>query len=419
MSVEYDPLSPRFRDDPYPVYRRLRDEAPVHFAPEARMFCVSRHADVGFVLKRADLFSSAAMTTVLGGAPLGRMGLGFLLGLIRFMFKTRINPFQVRKRKALISVDGERHDALRGIVNRGFTPSRIAAWEPRVRAIVSAQLRRLAQGEPFDVIDDLAIPLPVTIIAEMLGVDAQRRADFKRWSNALVSVMSGAASRGQGDDSLLEDVSELFLFLRATVRERRSSPGDDLISVLVDPARDGVLDELDMIQFVVLLLVAGNETTTNLIGNAALALLEHREALERVAREPERVPALVEEALRFDPPIQVVFRTATANTELAGTRIPRGAVIAALIGSANRDERAFADPDRFDVLREPRGHFAFGFGPHFCLGAALARLEARVALDALVPELLVAKRVGERDARIDSFLVRGRAHLDVVTQTGA
>jgi cytochrome P450 len=418
MSVEYDPLSARFRDDPYPIYRRLRDEAPVHFAPEAKMFCVSRHADVGLVLKRSDLFSSAAMTSVLSGADLRSMGPRVLLALVRFMLKTRINPLQVRKRKALISVDGERHDLLRGIVNRGFTPSRIASWEPRVRAIVAAQIRQLGRGALFDVIDDLAVPLPVTIIAEMLGVDPGRRADFKRWSNALVAMMSGAASRRPVDGGPLAEIAEFFLFLRETVRERRRQPGDDLVSVLVDPARDGVLDELDAIQFVVLLLVAGNETTTNLIGNAAAALLEHRDALERVAREPERVPALVEEALRFDPPIQVVFRTVTADTEIAGTRIPRGAVVAALLGSANRDERAFPEPDRFDVEREPRGHLAFGFGPHFCLGAALARLEARVALEALVPELLHCKRVGERNTRIDSFLVRGRAHLDVVAESG-
>jgi len=417
MSVAYEPLSPRFRDDPYPIYRRLRDEAPVHFAPEARMFCVSRHADVGFVLKRADLFSSAAMTTVLSGADFGQMGPRYVLGLLRFLIKTRINPLQVRKRKALISVDGARHETLRGIVNRGFTPSRIAGWEPRARAIVGTQVRKLGRGKPFDVIEDLAIPLPVTIIAEMLGVDAGRRADFKRWSNALVSFMSGAARTGAVDDGPMQDVGELFAFLRQTVRERRRHPGDDLVSVLVDPARDGVLDELDMVQFVVLLLVAGNETTTNLIGNAAVALLEHRDVLERVAREPERVPALVEEALRFDSPIQMVFRTVSEDTELAGTRIPRGAVVAALLGSANRDERAFAEPDRFDVARDTRGHLAFGFGPHFCLGAALARLEARVALEALVPELVHCKRVGERNARIDSFLVRGRAHLDIVEES--
>jgi cytochrome P450 len=419
MSVAYEPLSPDFREDPYPVYRRLRDEAPVHFAPEARMFCVSRHADVGFVLKRADLFSSAAMTTVLGGADLASMGLRVLLGLLRFVIRTRINPLAVRKRNSLIGLDGSRHETLRGIVNRGFTPSRIAAWEPRAREIVDAQLHLLGRGATFDVIEDLAVPLPMTMIAEMLGIDAARRADFKRGSNALIAMMSGAGSRRPVDPAPLKDVAELYLFLRETVRERRRHPGDDLVSVLVDPSRDGVLDEIDMIQFVVLLLVAGNETTTNLIGNAAAALLEHPEALERVAREPERVPALVEEALRYDPPIQLAFRTVTQDTELAGTRLPRGAVVAALLGSANRDERAFAEPDRFDITRDTRGHLAFGFGPHFCLGSALARLEARVALEALVPELVHCKRVGQRNARIDSFLVRGRAHLDVVSQGGA
>jgi cytochrome P450 len=342
----------------------------------------------------------------------------YAFALARFLWKTRINPVKMQKRGNLTSIDPPRHDVMRKIVNRAFTPKRIESWEQRAREIVATQLAKLTRGEAFDVVEDLAIPLPVTIIAEMLGVDAGRRADFKRWSNALIAMMSGAASRRPVDPAPLQDVAELYLFLRQTVRERRRQPGDDLVSVLVDPARDGVLDELDAIQFVVLLLVAGNETTTNLIGNAAAALLEHRDALERVAREPERVPALVEEALRFDPPIQVVFRTVTADTEIAGTRIPRGAVVAALLGSANRDERAFPEPDRFDVERDPRGHLAFGFGPHFCLGAALARLEARVALEALVPELLHCKRVGERNARIDSFLVRGRAHLDVVAESG-
>ena len=267
-------------------------------------------------------------------------------------------------------------------------------------------------------IDDLAVPLPVTIIAEMLGVDAGRRADFKRWSNALVSVMSGAASRGSVDAGPLQDVAELFLFLRETVRERRRHPGDDLVSVLVDPARDGVLDELDMVQFVVLLLVAGNETTTNLIGNAA-ARAARASATPSNAwpASPSACPRSWKRRCASTRRSRWSSARSAEDTELAGTRIPRGAIVAALLGSANRDERAFAEPDRFDVERDTRGHLAFGFGPHFCLGAALARLEARVALEALVPELVHCKRVGERNARIDSFLVRGRAHLDIVAES--
>ena len=171
-------------------------------------------------------------------------------------------------------------------------------------------------------------------------------------------------------------------YLRKTVRARRRAPGDDLVSaILAEAPGRTALDDLDAMMFVQLLLVAGNETTTNLIGNAVNALLDHPEQLERVRREPALVPAVVEEALRFDPPIQTVFRTATSDVELSGARLPAGANVAVLIGSANRDERRFPDPDRFDVEREPRGHLAFGFGEHFCLGSALARLEARVALE--------------------------------------
>jgi cytochrome P450 len=190
------------------------------------------------------------------------------------------------------------------------------------------------------------------------------------------------------------------------------------VSVLVDPSQDGVLDELDVVNFVVLLLVAGNETTTNLIGNAVHALLEHPEQLARVASDPSLVPSLIEETLRYDAPIQLLFRTASCDTELAGKRIPKGSVVVPLLGSANRDERVFDAPERFDVSRDAKGHLAFGLGVHFCLGSALARLEARVALEALVP-LLAECEPGQIDSPfVDSFLVRGRTHLPIAV-TGA
>jgi cytochrome P450 len=165
--------------------------------------------------------------------------------------------------------------------------------------------------------------------------------------------------------------------------------------------------------FVQLLLVAGNETTTNLIGNAVHALLDHRDQLERVRRDPALVPALVEEALRWDSPVQIVFRSTRSSVTIAGTSIPAGATLAVLLGSANRDERRFADPDRFDVGRDPRGHLAFGFGEHFCLGSALARLEAKAALGALVPHLMGLERSGADRALVDSFLVRGPQRLEL------
>lgn len=417
MPIAFEPLAPDCREDPYPLYRELREREPVHWAPGAGMFCLSRHADVRAALEDAETFSSSAMNSVLTDmAPLRPR---FLLGLLGFLFRTRVNPFEMQRRGSMIAMDAPRHDVMRRIVNRGFVPRRIAAWESRARELAVGSLAGLRAGRPFDVIGELAIPLPVTIIAEMLGIEASRRHDFKRWSDVIIHVASGAARGSSSQVGRLVPVfTELFTYLQEQVRRRQASPADDLISVIVDPQREDALDELDAIQFVVLLLLAGNETTTNLIGNAVHALLDRPEILARMSERPQDVPAVVEEALRFDPPIQMVFRETTRDVRLHGTRIPAGSVVALLLGSANHDERVFGDPERFDPDRDTRAHLGFGFGSHFCLGSALARLEARVALEALAPELVRCKRVGEAPELVDSFLVRGRARLDVEPVAG-
>ncbi len=417
MPLDYDPFSSRFRDDPYPAYRELRERAPLHFAPESKLYCVARHDDVVQVLRRVDLFSSSAMATVLMNADMGPMRPRYLFALARFLLKTRINPVTMQKRGSLVSNDPPRHDVMRKVVNRAFTPKRIEAWEPRAREIVAKCLAGLERGEAFDVVEDLAIPLPVTIIAEMLGVEPERRHDFKRWSDAIISVATGSARANPVESGVLDSFGDLFAYLRETVRRRRREPADDLVSVIVDPSQKGVLDELDVVQFVVLLLVAGNETTTNLIGNAVQALIDHPEQLARVASDPTLVPSLIEETLRWDAPIQMVFRTAIADAEIAGVRIPKGATVVPLLGSANRDERIYDAPDRFDVGRDAKNHLGFGLGVHFCLGAALARLEARVALEGLVPLLAACEpAAGVAAPLIDSFLVRGRTQLPIARQ---
>jgi len=411
MSIAFEPLSPHWRSDPYPLYRQLRDHEPVHWAPEAGMFCLARHENVSDALKDPATFSSSAMNDVLN--DMGPLGPRLLWGMLGFLLRTRVNPLEMQRRGSLISMDPPRHDALRSIVNRGFVPRRIAAWQARARELVVESLADLRPGRPFDVIGRLAVPLPVTIIAEMLGVEASRRDDFKRWSDAIIELTSGASRGNPGGSGLLPLFSDLYLYLREQARARRESPADDLLSVLVDPSREDALDELDVIQFVVLLLVAGNETTTNLIGNAVHALLDRPEITARMAECPQDVPAVVEEALRFDSPVQMVFRQTTRDVQVHDTCIPAGHAVALLLGSANRDERVFEDPDRFDPDRDHRAHLAFGFGPHFCLGSALARLEARVALTALAAELARCKRVGEPPELVDSFLVRGRARLEI------
>jgi cytochrome P450 len=411
MSVDYEPFSPADRANPYPVYAALRERDPVHWAPESKMFCVSRYEDVTHVLKHPELFSSSAMKDVLQDMQVPGLSPRYALLLLKFLWKAKINPIALQKVANLVGIDPPRHDAMRSIVNRGFTPRRIAGWEGRAREIVREQMRVLEESARFDVVDDLAIPLPVTIIAEMLGVESERRDDFKSWSDAVIAVTSGSARENPVESGALDVFGDLFRYLRDAVRARRRDPRDDLISVLVDPAQEGVLSELEVINFVVLLLVAGNETTTNLIGNAVNALLDHPAALDRVAGDASLVPALIDETLRFDAPIQLVFRRTTEDVQLRGMEIPKASTVTALLGSANRDPERFERPDEFDLDRDARGHLGFGLGVHFCLGSSLARLEASVALEALAPELPRLKPVGRRDEFIDSFLVRGRRHL--------
>jgi cytochrome P450 len=276
---------------------------------------------------------------------------------------------------------------------------------------------KLRRGEPFDVIRDLAVPVPTIVIAELLGVEAERRADFKRWSDALIAATGGAArAAGFLASGMLEAIREFAEYFVEVAERRRREPRQDLVSVLLDAQhRDGALEPMELVMFALLLLVAGNETTTNLIGNAANALLDHPRELERVRRDPALAANLVEETLRFDGPVQLLFRRATRDLELAGTRIAAHQIVVPLLGSANRDERHWgADAEEFRATRDAQGHVGFGFGVHFCLGASLARLEARCALEALVPELPRFRRREREVEYVDSAIIRGPRRVELV-----
>ncbi len=420
MPVEYDPFGERWRRDPYPTYRALRERDPVHWAPEAGCYCVSRYDDVLFVLRDAERFSSKAMLTMLMNTELQGPLWRRYLPVAEFLLRTRINPFALARTENLIVSDPPRHDSMRAVVNRGFTPRRVRAWEARARAIAADCVAKLRGGEPFDVVRDLAIPLPVTIIAELLGVEPERQRDFKRWSDAIIASSTGSGRARGMDRTMTLPMIELYRYLRGVIGERRRRPGDDLISVIV-AGQDGAatLSDLEIFQFVLLLLVAGNETTTNLIGNAVQALLDHPEQLELASESPGLVGQLVEETLRFDAPIQLLFRTATRDVEIGGVRIPAGAVVAPLLASANRDDARFPDGDRFEITRDTQGHVSFGHGVHFCLGASLARIEAVAALEALVPELPRLARSDASAPLVDSFLVRGVTRLELVPKKRA
>jgi len=271
------------------------------------------------------------------------------------------------------------------------------------------------EGE-FDLVRELAVPVPTVIIAEMLGVEPERYQDFRRWSDLVISQSTGSR-RGQpfGGTGYIQMIRELSLYLLSIIERRRQDPAEDLVSILIAAQEgDGTLTPMEVVTFTILLLVAGNETTTNLIGNAVNALLDHPEQLELVHRQRELVPALVEETVRWEGPIQFLFRRVRREVALGGTVLPENAIVMPLLGSANRDERQFPRPDVFDITRDTSGHLGFGLGVHYCLGAALARLEAHIAIDALLDELPHLERSDTSREYVDSFLIRGPHRLGLV-----
>lgn len=380
----FNPFAPAFKADPYPVYAELRRDQPVARTEPFGFYAVSRYDDVSYVLKNPQLFSSTAMAaaTMLGGGQ----------GLIRT--------------STVITSDPPTHTRLRNQVNRAFTPRMVAEMEPRIREITSQLLDRARDHNEMDLAKDLAIPLPVMVIAEILGVDPDRHEDFKRWSDDVVRIMSGAVS-AEEREALRADLEGLAAYFQQIIDDRRRVPRDDVISILVRAEQDGqALTPEEVLAFTGLLLIAGNETTTNLITNGMLALLENPAQMRLVREDPSLIANMVEEALRYDAPVQFLFRSATRDVELAGTVIPQGSIVLPLYASGNRDERRFPDPDRFDVRRNAQGHLAFGLGIHFCLGAPLARLEARVAFTELLRRFPALRLAGAIE-RVDSPFLRG------------
>jgi cytochrome P450 len=415
-AIPFDPFSNAQREDPYPAYAELRRHSPVTKVEKIGAYAVARHADVLYVLRHPELFSSVAMlstmndlfTTGLSGARVEPSQTARIAELLQAM---PIGLSDLLAARSLIAVDPPVHGPMRGLVNRGFTPRRIAALEQRIRAIARASLDALERAGDVDLVSQFFVPLPVTVIAELLGVEPERTADFKRWSDRMVAGVTGGAE-AVGPVAILEAFSELCGYILDVIEARRRSPQDDLISTLVG-AQEGetALNAAEVMMFTVLLLIAGNETTTNLLGNTLLALLAHPEELARVQREPSCIPNLIEESLRYDGPIQFLFREARRDVVIAGVAIPQGALVVPLLASANRDDAVFPDADRFDVSRNTQGHLAFGIGLHFCLGASLARLEARIALEEFLPRFARFEPLEPRVDYLDSALVRGPKRL--------
>ena len=305
-----------------------------------------------------------------------------------FSSKVPFAPEQEDLTQSPISMDPPKHKTIRSLVQQSFTRKRVADMEPRIAKLVHGLIDAMERRGKVDFVAEFTVPLPVTVIAEILGIPVTDREDFKRWSDGIVVA----------DQQAIRDMAAYF---RRLIEERAGEDRDDLISDLVaaHEADGTVLSERELVDFCLLLLVADNETTMNLIANAVLCLSEHPESHERLRADRSLVPSAIEETLRYRSPLQTIRRVTVRETELGGVGIPAGQWILAAIGSANRDETRFESPEEFRIDREPNRHIAFGQGVHFCLGAPLARLEAKVALEVLL-ERLPSLRV-DPDARLE------------------
>jgi len=379
------------RDDPrlnpFPWYKTMRDSQPVGYDPRRGGWGVFCYDDVQEVLSNHAVFSSQFS----GGGP-----------------PHPNNPIGA----SMISTDPPRHRQLRSLVTQAFTPRGIEALAPRISAIVDELLDAALPAGRFDAIHDFGEPLPVIVIAEMLGIPTEDRARFKLWSDAIVALAGGAEMSGFAAQR------EMVGYFMGIIERRRSEPGDDLISGLLQAEINGErLSLTELLGFCALLLVAGNETTTNLIGNALLCFAERPELWERLRADPSLVPQAIEEVIRFRSPVQAMFRVTTQTVELGGQPIPAGSGLVAYIGSGNHDESRFPDAGRLDIDRQPNRHLGFGHGIHYCLGAPLARLEGRIALTALLARARTLRRADDAPlAAVPSPIVYGVKRLPLAVE---
>jgi pimeloyl-[acyl-carrier protein] synthase len=391
--VTFNPMDPTFVADPYPTYRQLRAEDPVHHSPMG-FWVLTRYDDVVAALRDPRLAKEAIAAFVAArfGAPVPIMGL------------------------SMLDRDPPDHTRLRSLVSKAFTPRVVEGLRPRIQQIVDGLLRRALEKGSMDLIEEFAYPIPVNVICEMLGVPVEDHERFKGWS---LDIARGLDSILLPRDSEVPKRSvasrtALAEYFRELIAKRRASPRSDLLSALIAAEEAGdKLSENELLATCILLLIAGHETTVNLIGNGTLALLRHPDQLRRLRENPALIGTAVEELLRFDGPVQRTARIPSEDVVIDGHTIAKGEMVMPFIGAADRDPAQFPDPDRLDIGRTDNRHIAFGWGIHFCLGAPLARVEGQLAINTLVQRLPSLALATDAPEFRESLTLRGLKSLPV------
>jgi cytochrome P450 len=365
--------------DPYPHYQHWREQQPVFRDETSGQWIISRHADVVAALKNPQLFSSSAFA----------------------------QSEQSAVTLPLLSDDPPRHTQLRALVNRAFTSRTLKQIEADVVRLSNSMIAALPSDSPVDIAEQFTIPLPVAVIAQMMGIPVARGEDFKRWSDALTGT-----SEAEDMESRMPDIMEMAAFFSSLIPERRANPGEDLISRVVNAEVDGEhMSDEDITGFCMLLLIAGNETTTNLLSNLLHHAASNQGVWQQLRDNRDGIDAAIEEILRFDAPVQFVFRTVMEDFTLHGQQLSAGDIAVLLMGSANRDSDHHETPEQFRLDRKQNSHLTFGHGIHFCIGAPLGRLEARIALESMLDRFSSVHHAEQANERTHSQMLRGFHHL--------